>query len=108
MSRTFSPKEIYVTENGVDVPGEVDLRLPDVLRDTFRINYFSAYLEQLALAVSEDHVPLKGYMAWSILDNFEWHDGFSKLFGIVWIDRQNNLTRHPKDSSSWWTTFLKT
>ena len=95
-----------MTENGVDCPNADSLRPPKVLNDTFRIQYYASYLEQLHLAISEDGIPVTGYMAWSILDNYEWHDGYSKLFGLTFIDRENNLTRTPKESSKWFSDFL--
>ena len=104
ITRRFSPKSIYVTENGVD--GEVGRPKAEVLKDQFRIDYYQNYLGELLKAIETDGNPVKGYMAWSILDNYEWHDGYSKLFGITFVDRQNNLTRTYKDSAKWWKTFL--
>jgi beta-glucosidase len=103
ITETFAPKSIYVTENGVD--GEVGRPREEILNDQFRIQYYSDYLSELLKAITIDKIPVKGYMAWSIMDNFEWHDGYSKLFGICFIDRENNLTRTLKDSAKWWNSF---
>jgi beta-glucosidase len=65
-----------VTENGVDVPGESEMSLELALNDTFRISYYSDYLANVKLAIEEDGVDVRGYFAWSLLDNFEWTDGF--------------------------------
>lgn len=54
-----------------------------------------------------DGVRVNGYFAWSLLDTFEWSDGYTKRFGLVYIDRNNNLTRTPKDSLKWFSSFLK-
>ena len=50
---------------------------------------------------------IKGYFAWSLLDNFEWVQGFTKRFGLVYVDYKNGLTRHPKSSAYWLMKFLK-
>lgn len=68
----YRPGEIYITENGCDVPDESSLPLPAALDDGFRRRYYAEHVQQATLAVREDGVPLRGYFAWSLLDNFEW------------------------------------
>jgi beta-glucosidase len=70
--RRYRPSEIFVTENGVDVPGENSMSMEQALNDQFRINYFRTYLDNAAKAAASDGVPLTKYFAWSLLDNFEW------------------------------------
>ena len=53
--------------------------------DTDRIMYLRAYLSQLQRATSEG-VPVRGYFLWSLMDNFEWTDGFGNRFGLVYVD----------------------
>ena len=65
-ARRYHPGEIYVTENGVDVPNENSLLLADALNDTFRVNFYQGYVQAAQQAVN-DGVPLKGYFAWSLL-----------------------------------------
>ena len=65
-ARRYHPGEIYVTENGVDVPNENSLSLADALNDTFRVNFYQGYVQAAQQAVN-DGVPLKGYFAWSLL-----------------------------------------
>lgn len=75
---------IYVTENGAafyDAPSPID----GVVDDPLRVEYFRSHLNAARQAISEG-VPLKGYFAWSLLDNFEWSHGYSKRFGIVHVD----------------------
>ena len=54
-----------------------------------------------------DGVDVRGYFAWSFLDNFEWAMGYTKRFGIVYVDYKNGLARHPKASALWFSHFLK-
>ncbi len=86
---------IYVTENGcsaADVPG------PDgVVYDTDRVMYLRSYLTQLQRA-ADDGVPVKGYFLWSLLDNFEWEDGYTNRFGLHHVDYATQ-TRTPKLSA---------
>ena len=55
--------------------------------------------------VSIDGAPVKGYFVWSLLDNFEWAHGYSKRFGIVYVDYPT-LERVPKDSFYWYRDFI--
>ena len=54
-----------------------------------------------------DGVNVKGYFAWSLLDNFEWGSGYTVRFGINFVDYKNGLKRHPKLSAHWFKNFLK-
>ena len=56
-------------------------------------------------AVNEDGVQCKGYFAWSLMDNFEWCDGYTVRFGMIYIDYDNNQTRYIKDSAKWYSNF---
>jgi len=75
-----------------------------ILHDTYRIDWYKQYLENLRLARVVDGVDVRGYMAWSLVDNFEWENGYETRFGMTYIDFYNDpdLTRIPKDS----LTFL--
>ena len=79
----WKPKALYITENGCS---SADVLTPDGhIYDMDRVMYFRNYLANLHRAVTED-VPVKGYFLWSLLDNFEWADGYEKRFGIVYVD----------------------
>ena len=54
-----------------------------------------------------DGVPLTGYFAWSLMDNFEWAYGYDQRFGIVWVDYET-LQRTPKDSALWYAGVART
>jgi beta-glucosidase len=102
LHRDYAPPVIYVTENGAafgDVRGH-DGRV----RDPERIAYLSAYLDAVARAIA-DGVPVQGYFVWSLLDNFEWNFGYSRRFGLVYVDYPT-LERVPKDSFHWYRDLI--
>ncbi|XP_012573136.1 beta-glucosidase 12-like [Cicer arietinum] len=97
---------IYITENGRDEFNDPTLSLEESLIDTYRIDYFYRHLYYLQSAI-KDGVNVKGYFAWSLLDNFEWESGFSLRFGLIFVDFNDGLKRHPKLSAHWFKNFLK-
>jgi len=97
---------LYITENGCDVPNESQIPFPQVLNDTFRIDFYSQYISNVSAALNEDNVDVRGYFAWSLMDNFEWADGYTKRFGLHYVDYTNNLTRTPKSSAHWFADFI--
>ncbi|MCH95293.1 beta-glucosidase 12-like, partial [Trifolium medium] len=97
---------IYITENGRDEFNDPTLSLQESLLDTDRIDYYYRHLYYLETAI-RDGVNVKGYFAWSLLDNMEWESGFSLRFGLVFVDYKNDLKRHPKLSAHWFKNFLK-
>lgn len=102
VTREFRQIPLYVTENGAsfdDRPG------PDgAIHDSARIAYLAQYLAAAATAI-RDGVDLRGYFAWSLLDNFEWAEGYSKRFGLVFID-YDTQARTPKASFSWYRQLI--
>ncbi|KAF7805370.1 beta-glucosidase 12-like [Senna tora] len=97
---------IYITENGVDEFNDPTLSLQDALNDTHRIDYFYHHLHYIKTAI-QDGVNVKGYFAWSLLDNFEWGSGYTVRFGINFVDYNNGLKRYPKLSNDWFKNFLQ-
>jgi len=108
LQERYGNLEFWITENGVDVPNEDAIPLPQVLHDEFRVSYYHDYLEELSMAIYDPahKVNVKGYFAWSLMDNFEWNDGYSKRFGIHYVDYKNGLTRYPKDSSKFFKELI--
>jgi len=94
---------IYITENGAAFPDIVEPS--GIVEDTQRIAYFSGYLESVAKAINAG-VPIKGYFVWSLMDNFEWAHGFSKRFGLIYIDFDNQ-SRILKNSARWYQQAIK-
>jgi len=80
---TWKVKAIYITENGTSSSDTI--AADGQVYDTDRVMFLRNYLTQLQRAVAEG-VPVKGYFLWSLLDNFEWADGYSKRFGISYVD----------------------
>lgn len=96
-------KTLYITENGMAGP---DTLVDGEVHDDYRINYLKKHFES-ALKAIENGVNLKGYFIWSLMDNFEWSYGYSKRFGIVYVDYKTQR-RYLKDSAKWLMKFLKT
>jgi beta-glucosidase len=89
---------LSITENGCASPAAPD---PDGrIRDPERIAYLDGHLGQLARAIDEG-ADVRGYFAWSLLDNFEWAEGYRQRFGIVWCDVLGDRRRIVKDSGAW-------
>jgi beta-glucosidase len=84
---------LYVTENGMAAP---DRMADGHINDADRLAYLAAHLRECRRAIAEG-VPLKGYFAWSLLDNYEWSLGYDKRFGLVHVDF-DSLQRTPKAS----------
>jgi len=101
----YQDTEIYITENGVDVPKESSMPLQEALNDTFRVNFLKDYIAEVGNAI-QDGVPVKGYFLWSLMDNFEWADGYSKRFGIHYVDYTNGEKRYQKNSAKWYSNFI--
>ncbi len=96
--RDYAPAVLYVTENGAAYD---DVVTPDGhVHDEGRRAYLESHLAACARARAAG-VPLRGYFVWSLLDNFEWAEGYSKRFGIVYVDYAAQ-ERIVKDSGTWY------
>ncbi len=94
---------IYITENGIAVHDYVD---PEGgVDDEERIAFLDAHF-RAAHAAMEQGVDLRGYMVWSLLDNFEWAEGYSKRFGIIFVD-YGTQRRIPKMSARWYKEVIE-
>ncbi len=93
---------VYIMENGAAYR---DMAIDGRIADVERIAYLEAHIAALADA-RDAGVDVRGYFVWSLLDNFEWADGYSKRFGIVYIDYSSER-RIVKDSGHWYRDFLK-
>ena len=95
---------IHITENGF--AGLDWIHADGAVHDPQRIDFLRAYLTELAQAV-EDGVEVSGYFYWSLMDNFEWADGYRQRFGLVHVDYKT-LRRTPKDSARWYADVIRT
>jgi beta-glucosidase len=94
-------KKIFVTENGCAFPDEV---VNGKVNDTKRIDFYQRYLKEV-LRAKKDGVNIGGYFSWTLLDNFEWSEGFKPRFGLVHVDFKTQK-RIIKDSGYWFRDFL--
>ncbi|TKC61170.1 beta-glucosidase [Pedobacter hiemivivus] len=92
---------LMITENGAAYHDKV---LNHQIHDQERIAYFEQYLAAL-LKVKQEGVPITGYMAWTLMDNFEWGEGFNARFGLIHTDFKTQQ-RTVKDSGLWFKDFL--
>ncbi|KAL3467278.1 glycoside hydrolase superfamily [Aspergillus heterothallicus] len=99
INKTYNGPDIYILENGTSLRGEDDLPIERILQDDFRCDFYSDHINEVIKAWKEDGINIKGYMAWSFMDNFEWNDGFQVRFGVTYVDYQNDMKRHPKRSA---------
>jgi beta-glucosidase len=102
VSDLWHPPAIYITENGCasdDVPNSTGK-----IEDTDRVMYLRNHIANVRRAVAEGY-PVKGYFLWSLLDNFEWLDGYSKRFGIHYVDFKTQK-RTPKLSAEWYRNTI--
>lgn len=99
----YRPPRLYITENG-SAYTDVVTHQRTVL-DPERTEYLRQHIEACGRAVARG-VPLRGYFAWSFLDNFEWAFGYQMRFGIIYVDYPT-LTRIPKASARWYASFIR-
>ncbi|WP_214326364.1 GH1 family beta-glucosidase [Nonomuraea sediminis] len=88
---------IYVTENGC--------AYPDAVEDSRRIEFLDGHVKALRRAMSEG-ADVRGYFVWSIMDNFEWIEGYTQRFGLVHVDF-DTLRRTPKSSYFWYRDLIR-
>ncbi|XP_061973450.1 putative beta-glucosidase 41 isoform X2 [Populus nigra] len=92
---------VIITENGMDDLNTPFISLNKALQDDKRIEYHRDYLSNISAAIRQDNCDVRGYFAWSLLDNWEWNSGYTVRFGLYFVDYRNNLTRVPKASAKW-------
>jgi beta-glucosidase len=102
VAEIWKPKALYITENGTS--SDDVLTAAGRVEDVDRVMYLRNHLTHLHRAAAEGY-PIKGYFLWSLLDNFEWADGYSKRFGIHYVDFKT-LKRTPKLSAEWYKDVI--
>jgi beta-glucosidase len=96
LDRDYPGTPLMITENGV--------AFDDSVHDADRIDFVARHL-RAAHAAIEQGADLRGYLLWSLLDNFEWAQGYAKRFGLVHVDYETQL-RTPKDSAFWYRDVM--
>lgn len=102
LKREYRLPPVYITENGAAYADEVSS--DGAVHDPRRINYLREHIIQARLAM-DDGVDLRGYFVWSLMDNFEWSYGFSKRFGLVYVDFATQR-RIVKESGEWYARVI--
>jgi beta-glucosidase len=102
-AEVYGPKAIYITENGCGY--DDDTVVDGECRDLHRRDYLRTYLGELHRAIG-DGAPVRGYFVWSLLDNFEWQDGYKSRFGICHVDFATQR-RTPKLSARWYANVIR-
>jgi beta-glucosidase len=103
VAKLWNVKSIYITENGTSAADQVSA--DGKVYDVDRIMYLRNYLTHLNRATSEG-MPVNGYFVWSLMDNFEWSDGFEKRFGLYHVDFRTQR-RTPKLSASFYREVIQ-
>ena len=94
---------MMITENGAAYDDPVG---PDgIIDDERRIRYLRAHVDAVAAAIAEG-VEMRGYLVWSLLDNFEWAEGYTQRFGIVHVDSATQA-RTPRQSALWYRRLIE-
>ncbi|HEY7347152.1 MAG TPA: GH1 family beta-glucosidase [Ktedonobacterales bacterium] len=102
LKRDYAPRAIVVTENGAAFHDRWDGGRK--IDDTQRLAYVRDHIQALGRALAQG-VPLRGYFLWSLLDNFEWGEGYSKRFGMIYVDYPTQR-RIVKASGRWYADFI--
>jgi len=102
LTREYAPPALVVTENGSAWEDRWDGG--PTIDDPARLHYLRAHIRALSAAIAEG-APLEGYFVWSLLDNYEWAHGYSKRFGLVYVDYATQR-RVLKQSARWYSAFV--
>jgi beta-glucosidase len=98
VTRDYERPVIEITENGCSYGDAPDAA--GVVRDRRRIDFYRGFLAAVARAI-EGGADVRGYHAWTLMDNFEWAEGFAQRFGLVWVDFPS-ANRTLKESGRWY------
>ncbi|MGO8947984.1 MAG: GH1 family beta-glucosidase [Ktedonobacterales bacterium] len=102
LQRDYAPPAIFITENGAAFDDVWDGG--GYINDRERQQYLAAHIGAVSRAI-ERGVPVRGYFVWSLMDNFEWGEGYAKRFGLIYVDYPTQR-RIVKESGYWYRDFL--
>ncbi|XP_070577051.1 cytosolic beta-glucosidase-like [Ptychodera flava] len=102
IKKEYNDPDIYITENGFSG------REPENLEDVGRVRYYLSYIDEVLKAIKIDGVKVRGYTAWSLMDNFEWAAGYSERFGLYHVDfNDDSRPRRPKMSAKFYAMVVQ-
>ena len=101
IAERYDNPPIFITENGCAFDDQL---VDGKVNDIERVDFFKGYITAIGEAI-ESGVNVKGYFIWSLLDNFEWASGYSKKFGIHYVEK-DTLNRIPKLSAIWYANVI--
>lgn len=104
VTKRYKSPDIIITENGCAFENELQESAGDKPFNR-RINFFQGYLEEVHRTIANGAI-VKGYFAWSLMDNFEWTFGYSMRFGLVHIN-YDTQERTPKPSAYWYRKLME-
>ncbi|KAL2931545.1 Beta-glucosidase 46 [Bienertia sinuspersici] len=104
LKKRYSNTPMFITENGYAQESLQNSSINGLLNDSKRVEYMADYLDSL-LRTIEKGADVRGYFAWSLLDNFEWLWGYTRRFGLYYVD-YDTLKRSPKLSVAWYREFI--
>lgn len=103
VTNEYGKMPIFIMENGASYPDTVSD--DQMVHDSLRVDYYRSYIRALHETIRQG-VDVKGYFAWSLLDNFEWGEGYSSRFGIVYVDFETQK-RIIKDSGKFYSKVIR-
>ena len=103
VDKDYGHPPIYVTENGCSYPTAPGA--DGLVHDQERIDFYNGYVGQVA-RVYDEGCDVRGYYAWTLIDNFEWATGYSQRFGITYCDFEDGQKRTIKDSGYWFRDLI--
>jgi beta-glucosidase/6-phospho-beta-glucosidase/beta-galactosidase len=103
VARRYHNPPLYVTESGFSVQADTP---EEGVHDPRRVQYLANVTSEVLKAINEDGVDVRGYFAWSLLDNFEWERGYEERFGLVYTDYATQQ-RFPKASARWYSAVMR-
>ncbi|GAB2289075.1 hypothetical protein Dimus_023377 [Dionaea muscipula] len=106
LKERYNNPPLIVTENGVGDVKNSSSWTVEPINDKLRIKYISEHLAYLHRSI-KDGGNVKGYFVWSLLDDFEWDSGYTKKYGVIFVDFANGLKRTLKGSAKWYKKFLQ-
>lgn len=98
---------LMIVENGCGIEGEI-LEKGNHIHDEYRIVYLRNHIEQIKKAVTEDYLPVIGYLPWGCIDLYSASGNRNKRYGFVYVDFETDLARYRKDSFYWYQKVIKT